>query len=96
MTINDYVGIATLLAALLAAALGAFYASRKVRDKEAEEPYRSKPLTIALREEDAGRVDGLADALRDLRKAIADHAEIVAKHRHAVGDNTAERQRGRD
>ena len=87
MSVADYIGIATLFSVVLATALGAYWKSRQPRDEEAEEPYRAKPIVVALHDEDRNRIDRAAGRIEE---ALDHHSKIVSRSLDEHGERIAD------
>lgn len=92
--VADWIGLATLIFAITGAVAAAFWQRRKAPDHEAEEPFKPKPIVVSLHENDRDLVHSVKDHIGDLTKAVDELGDIVGKHRHAIGDQTAEIRRG--
>lgn len=86
----DWVVVMGLLGAGVAGALGVFVQRLKAG---ADSDRKQRAIVVALAEHDRQMI---IDAINRLSKIIEDHVETLERHRHAVGDQTAEIRRQKD
>ncbi len=90
----DWIVVIGALGAALAGVIGVWIQrGRNVNDSEADTIRKQRAIVVALAEHDRQM---FIEAINRLSKTIEDCAETIERHRHAVGDQTAEIRRQKD